>query len=43
MDRIKVTELDHIVLNVENIDRSLNFYVDVLGLQAERLDEFKAG
>ena len=37
MDRIKVTELDHIVLNVENIDRSLNFYVDVLGLQAERL------
>ena len=43
MDRIKVTELDHIVLNVENIDRSLNFYVNVLGLQPERLDEFKAG
>jgi catechol 2,3-dioxygenase-like lactoylglutathione lyase family enzyme len=43
MDRIKVTELDHIVLNVENIDRSLSFYVNVLGLHAERLDEFKAG
>jgi catechol 2,3-dioxygenase-like lactoylglutathione lyase family enzyme len=43
MDRIKITELDHIVLNVENIDRSLNFYVKVLGLPPERLDEFKAG
>lgn len=43
MERIKVTELDHIVLNVSNIERSLKFYIDVLGLQAERLDEFKAG
>jgi catechol 2,3-dioxygenase-like lactoylglutathione lyase family enzyme len=43
MDRIKVTALDHIVLNVHDIDRSLQFYVDVLGLQPERLDEFKAG
>ena len=43
MERIKVTELDHIVLNVGDIDRSLKFYTDVLGLQAERLDEFKAG
>ena len=43
MERIKVTALDHIVLNVHDIDRSLQFYVDVLGLQPERLDEFKAG
>jgi glyoxylase I family protein len=43
MERIKVTELDHIVLNVSDIERSLKFYTDVLGLQAERLDEFKAG
>jgi catechol 2,3-dioxygenase-like lactoylglutathione lyase family enzyme len=43
MERIKVTELDHIVLNVSDIERSLKFYIDVLGLQAERLDEFKAG
>ena len=43
MERIKVTELDHIVLNVSNIERSLKFYIDVLGLQAERLDEFKTG
>ena len=43
MERIKVTELDHIVLNVSDIERSLKFYIDVLGLQAERVDEFKAG
>src|ERR1700754_5188112 len=43
MEKIKITELDHIVLNVADIDRSLKFYIDVLGLQAERLDEFKAG
>ena len=43
MERIKITELDHIVLNVGDIQRSLKFYTDVLGLQAERLDEFKAG
>jgi catechol 2,3-dioxygenase-like lactoylglutathione lyase family enzyme len=43
MERIKVTELDHIVLNVGDIDRSLKFYIEVLGLQPERLDEFKAG
>jgi catechol 2,3-dioxygenase-like lactoylglutathione lyase family enzyme len=43
MDRIRVTELDHIVLNVTDIDRSVKFYADVLGLQPERLAEFKAG
>jgi catechol 2,3-dioxygenase-like lactoylglutathione lyase family enzyme len=34
---------DHIVLNVADIDRSLNFYTEVLGLPGERVDEFKAG
>jgi glyoxylase I family protein len=43
MDRIRVTELDHIVLNVGDIDRSLKFYTEVLGLRAERLEEFKSG
>ncbi len=43
MKPIRVTELDHIVLNVSDIDRSLKFYTEVLGLQAERLDEFRAG
>ena len=43
MKPIKVTELDHIVLNVKEIDRSLEFYASVLGLKIERLEEFRAG
>ena len=43
MKPIRVTELDHIVLNVKDIDRSLAFYSQVLGLKAERVDEFRAG
>lgn len=43
MKPIKVTGLDHIVLNVADIDRSLKFYTEVLGLQGERVDEFRAG
>lgn len=43
MKPIQVTELDHIVLNVKDIDRALAFYGDVLGLKIERLDEFRSG
>jgi catechol 2,3-dioxygenase-like lactoylglutathione lyase family enzyme len=43
MKPIKVTELDHIVLNVKDIDRALDFYANVLGLKIERLEEFRAG
>jgi catechol 2,3-dioxygenase-like lactoylglutathione lyase family enzyme len=43
MPRINITELDHIVLNVSDIDRSLKFYTEVLGLHGERVGEFRAG
>jgi catechol 2,3-dioxygenase-like lactoylglutathione lyase family enzyme len=43
MDGFKITGMDHIVLNVSDIDRSLAFYVDVLGLAPERIDEFRKG
>jgi glyoxylase I family protein len=43
MNGLRVTELDHIVLNVEDIDRALRFYTGVLGLYPERLEEFRAG
>ena len=43
MERIKITDLDHIVLNVGDIEQSLEFYTEVLGLSGERVDEFKAG
>jgi len=43
MGKIKIIELDHIVLNVSDIDRALKFYTEVLGLKGERVDEFRAG
>lgn len=43
MSAIKIVEMDHIVLNVRDIDRSLQFYIDVLGLEGERVGEFKDG
>lgn len=35
--------VDHLVLEVQDVDRSLAFYGDLLGLQPERLDAFRAG
>ena len=43
MARLTITDLDHIVLNVSDIDRSLGFYTEVLGLKGERIEEFRAG
>jgi len=43
MAPLKITELDHIVLNVCDIHRSLKFYSQVLGLTGERVEEFHAG
>ncbi|MCK2218230.1 FAD-binding protein [Actinomadura sp. ATCC 31491] len=40
---IRVTALDHLVLNVADVDRSLRFYRDVLGLAAERVNEWRRG
>ncbi|MEK7214531.1 MAG: VOC family protein [Chloroflexota bacterium] len=41
--KFHIVEMDHIVLNVADIDRSLAFYTKVLGLGAEREDEWRAG
>jgi len=43
MTQLNVKELDHIVLNVHDVDRSLNFYAGFLGLEPLRLQEFKNG
>ena len=43
MSGFKISELDHIVLNVGDIERSLQFYTGVMGLKAERLEEFRSG
>lgn len=40
---IHVRELDHLVLNVADVDRALRFYADGLGLAPERLAEYRRG
>ena len=40
---VKITEMDHIVLRNKDVEESLRFYTAVLGLQAERVDRWRAG
>jgi catechol 2,3-dioxygenase-like lactoylglutathione lyase family enzyme len=40
---MRVSALDHIVLNVADVERALRFYTEVLGLKPERLDLWRAG
>ncbi|HEY7495257.1 MAG TPA: VOC family protein [Candidatus Tectomicrobia bacterium] len=40
---VKIREMDHIVLRVRDVDKSLHFYTEVLGLHPERIEQFKAG
>lgn len=38
---LQVVGLDHIVLNVADVERSLTFYLDELGLEPVRVDEWR--
>lgn len=40
---MKVTGLDHVVLRVADVERSLAFYAGTLGLVPERVDEWRRG
>ncbi len=40
---VKITELDHIVLRVKDVETSLRFYTQVLGMPAERVEQWRAG
>ena len=40
---VKITEMDHIVLRVKDVEVSLKFYCETLGMQSERVDQWKAG
>ncbi len=40
---VKITEMDHIVLRNKDVEVSLKFYTEVLGMKAERVKEWKAG
>ncbi|WP_327654494.1 VOC family protein [Streptomyces sp. NBC_00483] len=40
---MRVKALDHLVLNVADVDKSLEFYTGRLGLAPERVEEWRAG
>jgi catechol 2,3-dioxygenase-like lactoylglutathione lyase family enzyme len=40
---VKVSELDHIALRCSDVERTLAWYCDQLGLEPERVDEWRAG
>ena len=41
--QLRVTGLDHVVICCSDVERSLAFYCDTLGLEADRLDEWRRG
>jgi catechol 2,3-dioxygenase-like lactoylglutathione lyase family enzyme len=40
---MRVTAFDHLVLNVTDVERALDFYCGKLGLQPVRVEEWRAG
>ncbi|MQY17617.1 VOC family protein [Nocardia macrotermitis] len=40
---MRVVDFDHVVLNVADVERSLEFYCGTLGLTPERVEEWRAG
>ncbi len=40
---VKISEMDHIVLRTRDVEESLRFYTEVLGLQPERVEQWRAG
>ena len=43
MAKLRIVEMDHIVLNVRDVEQSLAFYTSALSLKGERLDEYRSG
>lgn len=41
--KLKVVEMDHIVLRVKDVERAIRFYTEVLGLAPHRVEEYRAG
>ena len=40
---VRVTEMDHIAVRVKDVDASLRFYHEILGLETDRLEEYREG
>ncbi len=43
MAAFRVREIDHVVVNVADAERSLAWYCDLLGLAPEMVDEWRSG
>ncbi|GAA2067462.1 VOC family protein [Streptomyces albiaxialis] len=43
MTTVRVKAFDHLVLNVGDVERSLEFYAGTLGLEPVRVEEWRAG
>ncbi|MFF4539781.1 VOC family protein [Streptomyces aureus] len=43
MTTLRVKAFDHLVLNVEDVERSLDFYIGLLGLEPVRVDAWRRG
>ena len=41
--KLKIVEMDHIVLRVKDVERAIEFYTGVLGLSPYRVEEYRAG
>ncbi len=42
-NKIRITALDHVVLNVADVERSLAFYTEELGLEPINVEEWRRG
>ena len=40
---VKITEMDHIVLRVKDVEVAFKFYTETLGLKPERIEQWRAG
>ena len=41
--KLKIVELDHIVIRVKDVDGAIKFYTEVLGLEPHRVAEYRSG
>ena len=41
--KIKFVEMDHIVIRGKDVERQLEFYSEILGLEPYRVEEFRSG
>ena len=41
--KLKVVEMDHIVIRVKDVEGAIQFYTEVLGLAPHRVDQYRAG